>query len=70
MSETYSELTIEVTLTRRSGYAILTIYIPSLILLAISYATLFFRPVIFEVRVMAALTALLVVATLFTQVGQ
>ena len=35
---------------------------------AISYVTLFFRPKIFEVRVMAALTSLLVVATLFTQV--
>ena len=34
-----------------------------------SYVTLFFRPRIFEVRVMTALTSLLVVATLFTQVS-
>ncbi|KAF2363479.1 Neurotransmitter-gated ion-channel transmembrane domain [Trinorchestia longiramus] len=66
-SEAYSEFVIQVSLGRRSGYAILTIYIPSLILLIISYVTLFFRPEIFEVRVMAALTSLLVVATLFTQ---
>ncbi|KAF2364671.1 Neurotransmitter-gated ion-channel transmembrane domain [Trinorchestia longiramus] len=64
---TEGEVRFEVTLGRRSGYAILTIYIPSLILLIISYVTLFFRAKIFEVRVMAALTSLLVVATLFTQ---
>ncbi|KAF2356090.1 Neurotransmitter-gated ion-channel ligand-binding domain [Trinorchestia longiramus] len=66
-SGAYREVMIQVTLGRRSGYAILTIYIPSLILLIICYVTLFFRPEIFEVRVMSALTSLLVVATLFTQ---
>ena len=70
MSDNYSQLTVEVMLIRRSGYVILTIYMPSLILLSISYVTLFFRPVIFEVRVMASLTSLLVVVTLFTQVQE
>nr|XP_027229707.1 glycine receptor subunit alpha-4-like [Penaeus vannamei] len=60
---------VRVELIRRYGYAMLNIYIPSLTLLVISYVTLFFRPSIFEVRVMTALTSLLVLATLFTQVS-
>ncbi|KAF2362748.1 Neurotransmitter-gated ion-channel ligand-binding domain [Trinorchestia longiramus] len=47
-SEGDSGVVIQVTLGRRSGYAMLTIYIPSLILLIICYVTLFFRPEIFE----------------------
>lgn len=65
----YSEAKVRIPLERRSGYAILNIYTPSLILLVISYVSLFFRPHIFEVRVMTTLTALLVMATLFTQVS-
>ncbi|XP_076058656.1 uncharacterized protein LOC143035676 [Oratosquilla oratoria] len=65
----YSEARVRIELIRRYGYAMLNIYIPSLTLLTISYVTLFFRPTIFEVRVMTALTALLVLATLFTQVS-
>ncbi|KAG7166403.1 Glycine receptor subunit alphaZ1-like [Homarus americanus] len=65
----YSEMKVRIELIRRYGYAMLNIYIPSLTLLIISYVTLFFRPTIFEVRVMTALTALLVLATLFTQVS-
>ncbi|XP_068250178.1 uncharacterized protein [Palaemon carinicauda] len=68
-STQYSHLKVEVELVRRYGYAMLNIYIPSLTLLVISYITLFFRPSIFDVRVMTALTALLVLATLFTQVS-
>ncbi|XP_071529468.1 uncharacterized protein [Panulirus ornatus] len=65
----YSVSQVRVELIRRYGYAMLNIYIPSLTLLIISYVTLFFRPSIFEVRVMTALTSLLVLATLFTQVS-
>ncbi|XP_076046337.1 uncharacterized protein LOC143028315 [Oratosquilla oratoria] len=65
----FSELRVRVPLKRRSGYAILNIYTPSFILLIIAFVTLFFRPQIFEVRVMTALTSLLVMATLFTQVS-
>ncbi|MPC11863.1 Glycine receptor subunit alpha-4 [Portunus trituberculatus] len=54
----YSVSKVRVELVRRYGYAMLNIYIPSLILLIISY-----------VRVMTALTSLLVLATLFTQVS-
>ncbi|XP_071514862.1 uncharacterized protein [Panulirus ornatus] len=65
----YDEMRVRIPLQRRSGYAILNIYTPSLILLLISYVSLFFRPHIFEVRVMTTLTSLLVMATLFTQVS-
>lgn len=65
----FSEARVRIPLMRRAGYAILNIYTPSLILLVISYVSLFFRPHIFEVRVMTTLTSLLVMATLFTQVS-
>ncbi|XP_066946325.1 glutamate-gated chloride channel alpha-like isoform X1 [Macrobrachium rosenbergii] len=68
-STQYGMLKVEVELVRRYGYAMLNIYIPSFTLLTISYITLFFRPSIFDARVMTALTALLVLATLFTQVS-
>ncbi|XP_069189029.1 uncharacterized protein [Procambarus clarkii] len=67
-SKEFSEMLVEITLHRRAGYAILNIYTPSLILLMISYVTLFFRPHVLEARIMTTLTALLVLATLFAQV--
>ncbi|KAG7165420.1 Glycine receptor subunit alpha-2-like 3 [Homarus americanus] len=66
-SGTFSEVWIQVPLARLCGYALLNIYTPSFIFLAISYVTLFFSVSMFDVRVMAALTVLLVMATLFTQ---
>ncbi|KAG7167884.1 uncharacterized protein LOC121867842 [Homarus americanus] len=68
-SQEFSEMMVRVTLQRRSGYSILNIYTPSMILIVISYVSLFFRPHILEVRVMTTLTSLLVLATLFTQVS-
>ncbi|XP_063883283.1 gamma-aminobutyric acid receptor subunit delta-like [Scylla paramamosain] len=65
----YGEVQVQVELIRRYGFAMLNIYIPSVTLLTISYVTLYFRPTIFEVRVMTALTSQLVLATLFTQVS-
>ncbi|XP_063597250.1 glycine receptor subunit alpha-2-like [Penaeus indicus] len=65
----YSEARVLFPLTRRSGYAILNIYIPTLVLLLVSYLTLFFRPSNFDVRMMSALTVQLVIATLFSQVS-
>lgn len=64
----YSEARVVVPLARRYGYAILTIYTPTLVLLVVSYTTLFFRTSIFDTRMMAALTVQLVIATLFSQV--
>ncbi|KAA0183335.1 hypothetical protein HAZT_HAZT004416 [Hyalella azteca] len=49
------------------GFILMNIYIPSLCLLVISYLTLYFKPAIFQVRVLGSLTTLLVMATLFTQ---
>ncbi|XP_068250250.1 uncharacterized protein [Palaemon carinicauda] len=65
----YSEARIIIPLRRLYGYAILNIYTPSLVLLVVSYITLFFRPTIFDVRMMSALTAQLVIATFFSQVS-
>ncbi|XP_047736394.1 glycine receptor subunit alpha-2 [Hyalella azteca] len=69
VTKQYAAARVTVQLVRRYGYAMLNIYIPSMILLIISCLTLFFRPPIFEVRLMTALTSLLVLATLFTQVS-
>nr|XP_045582886.1 uncharacterized protein LOC123745852 isoform X3 [Procambarus clarkii] len=69
-SKEFSEMLVEITLHRRAGYAILNIYTPSLILLMISYVTLFFRPHVLEARIMTTLTALLVLATLFAQASE
>ncbi|XP_063886617.1 uncharacterized protein LOC135114675 isoform X1 [Scylla paramamosain] len=62
-----SDICFEVPLRRLSSHAVLTMYTPSLILLFLSYITLFFNPAVFEVRIMATLTSLLVMATIFTQ---
>ncbi|XP_069187364.1 glycine receptor subunit alpha-3-like [Procambarus clarkii] len=62
-------LKVRVPLARRDGYAVISIYVPSLTMLVIGYLTLFFVRDNFEVRVMTSLTSLLVMATLFTQVA-
>nr|XP_045624218.1 uncharacterized protein LOC123774134 [Procambarus clarkii] len=61
------EARVRVPMTRQFGNSILNIYIPSLILMIISYLTFYFRTSLFDVRVMVTLTALLVLATLFAQ---
>ncbi|XP_045582905.2 uncharacterized protein [Procambarus clarkii] len=65
----FSVMKVRLWLQRRSGYAILNIYMPSIIILAICYLTLFLRPHALDVRLMTTLTSLLVLATLFTQVS-
>ncbi|XP_064079627.1 LOW QUALITY PROTEIN: uncharacterized protein LOC135196740 [Macrobrachium nipponense] len=69
-SGVYSSMQILVPLRRQSGYAILNIYIPTFVLLIISYITLFIRTDMFDVRMMGALTVQLVIATLFSQVSE
>ncbi|KAK7022743.1 hypothetical protein SK128_021286 [Halocaridina rubra] len=66
---TFSEVHVLVNLRRLSGYAFLNIYIPTMVLLVISYITLFIRVSEFDVRLMGALTVQLVIATLFSQVS-
>ncbi|XP_045127382.1 glycine receptor subunit alpha-4-like [Portunus trituberculatus] len=68
-SRMYSEVWVRVPLKRLASYAVLNIYMPTLVLLVVDYFTLFFRPSIFDVRMMAALTVQLVIATLFSQVS-
>ncbi|XP_045624930.1 uncharacterized protein [Procambarus clarkii] len=63
----FAVMIIKLQLLRRSGFIIMNVYIPSLLLLVISYLTLYFTPTNFQVRVLASLTSLLVMATLYTQ---
>ena len=49
---------------------LLTTYLPTLFILAIVYATTFFKPFFFEAVVMVNLTAFLVLTTLFISVSE
>lgn len=64
----FSEVKVRVMLTRRAGYAVLNIYLPTVVLLVVSYVTLYIRPAIIDVRMTSALTVQLVIATLYSQV--
>ncbi|XP_071549664.1 uncharacterized protein [Panulirus ornatus] len=66
-NQTLAEAQVEVVLQRRVGYPIISIYVPTVILLILAYLSLVFRRDNFEARVMSALTVLLVLAALFTQ---
>ncbi|KAG7163887.1 Glutamate-gated chloride channel-like 1 [Homarus americanus] len=63
------ETLIEVgyTLTRRFTLIVLSIYLPSLMLLAIGYSTLYVKVQMLEVRLVVSLTTLLVLYTFFNQ---
>ncbi|KAA0193776.1 hypothetical protein HAZT_HAZT006108 [Hyalella azteca] len=63
----FSQMKLGVRFTRRSGFYILTLYIPTVLLAVIAYFSLFFNPMGFESRISVALTSLLVLASLFTQ---
>ena len=54
-----------VVLKRRLTIELLTTYLPSLLLLGITYATTLFKPFYFEAAVTVNLTVLLVLTTLF-----
>ena len=54
---------------RRIINELLTTYLPSVLILAIVYATNFFKPFFFEAVVTVNLTALLVLTTLFISVS-
>ena len=56
-------------LKRRIINELLTTYLPSILILAIVYATNFFKPFFFEAVVTVNLTALLVLTTLFISVS-
>ncbi|XP_047470519.1 glycine receptor subunit alpha-2-like [Penaeus chinensis] len=63
----FAVMHVKISLVRRAGYILMNVYIPSMLLLVVSYVTLYFRVGIFQARVLGTLTALLVMATLFTQ---
>ena len=56
--------------TRRLLGTILTVYIPTLLLIIISHMTNYFKPFFFEAVVTVNLTVLLVLATMFISVSE
>lgn len=64
----FSTVMVEVRFARRYGFYLLTLYIPTTLLIIIAYATLFFNPDDFNSRIVVALTSLLVLSQLYTQV--
>ena len=60
---------MEIVLKRRIMNAVLTVYLPTLLILTIVYATNFFKDFLFEAVVSVNLTALLVLTTLLISVS-
>ena len=58
-------LKMEIVFKRRLTNELLTTYLPSFLLLLMSYATTFFKPFYFEAAVTVNLSILLVITTLF-----
>ena len=58
-------LKMEIVFKRRLTNELLTTYLPSFLLLLMSYATTFFKPFYFEAAVTVNLSILLVTTTLF-----
>ena len=58
-------LKMEIVFKRRLTNELLTTYLPSLLLLLMSYATSYFKPFYFEAAVTVNLSILLVTTTLF-----
>ena len=56
---------MEIVFKRRLTNELLTTYLPSLLLLLMSYATSYFKPFYFEAAVTVNLSILLVTTTLF-----
>ena len=55
-----------ISLKRKIQTEMLTTYLPTLLLLAISYATIYFKPEYFEASLTVNLTIMLVMTTIFT----
>ena len=62
-------IVMKVVLKRRIINAILTIYVPTFLIMIIVYSTNYFKPFFFEAIVTVNLTALLVLTTLFISVS-
>ena len=55
-----------INLKRKIQTELLTTYLPTLLLLSITYATTFFKPIYFEASLTVKLTIMLVMTTIFT----
>lgn len=64
------QLTAEFTLRRRQGVVLLSTFLPSALLLAVSWATLFVKLEALNVRAVMSLTTLLVLYTLFANMSR
>ena len=59
---------MKISLKRRIMSEMMTTYVPSILLLMITFATTFFKPVYFEAALTVNLTNMLVMTTIFTSV--
>ncbi|XP_066957582.1 uncharacterized protein [Macrobrachium rosenbergii] len=66
----YSGRKIVISMDNLSGFHISSTYVPTFLMVVISYSTLYFDLNDFNDRIMVSLTALLVLATLFTQISE
>lgn len=66
----YSGKAIRISLENLSGFYVCTTYIPTFFMVAICYSTFYYNLDDFNDRIMISLTALLVLATLFTQITE
>ena len=65
----FSRVSVTVRFIRRFGFYLLTLYLPSFLLIVIAYCTLFFNVSDFNSRIVVALTSLLVLSSLYTSVS-
>ncbi|XP_068203826.1 uncharacterized protein [Palaemon carinicauda] len=65
----YAVMEVTFDLERRYSLLVLTVFLPTFLLLGIGYGTLYIKPKDFDVRSMMSLTTLLVLYTMFDQVS-
>ena len=67
-NKTDNGLRVKISLKRKIMSEMMTTYLPSILLLMITFATTFFKPVYFEAALTVNLTNMLVMTTIFTSV--
>ena len=66
LEKSKDQVLMVISLKRKIQTEMLTTYLPTLLLLAISYATIYFKPEYFEASLTVNLTIMLVMTTIFT----
>ena len=66
LDDTQAGIKMEIVFKRRLTNELLTTYLPTSLLLGITYATTFFKPFFFEAALTVNLTVMLVITTLFS----